>query len=181
MKSIKMPLLLAALCAFLFAGCASETPQQATATAIYASGYAASSDVLSKNPLQVATLQDVAAKLPLINSGKLTPTDMGVLSGELQLLGGDVQALRNLIPADSSKLDRAAAFISGVIQSNAALNGGRAPTADQVVATTALTDFANGLLDGIGYWQGRQSVKVSAVKRRNTDAYSSMFPYENPR
>ena len=84
---------------------------------------------------------------------------MGVLSGELHKLASNSTLLAKMVPADSNKLEQAAAFLSGVIQSNAALNGGRAPTVDQVVATTALTDFCNGLTDGIGYWNGRQSVK----------------------
>lgn len=158
-----LTLILAALCALSFSSCASETPQQAVATGIYAEGYAVSNDALTSNPALAPVIHDVAAKLPLINSGKLSPNDMGVLSGELQVLAGNSRYLSRIFPADSSKLDSAAAFLSGVIQSNAALNGGRAPTADQVVATTALTDFSNGLLDGIGYWQGKKSVKTASL------------------
>lgn len=155
----KFRLFLPALCALFLAGCASQTPQQMIATTIYAEGYAVGSDVIAKDPSLVTTIQDVAAKLPLINSGKLTPNDMGVLSGELQILAQNTTILRNLYPADSTKLDHARAFLAGVISSNAALNGGRAPTADQVLATTALMDFSNGLTDGAGYQLGRQSVK----------------------
>lgn len=150
--------ILGTLTGCLFLGCASETPQQAAATGIYAAGYAAASDNLNHDATLEATIRDVAAKLPQINSGKLTSTDMGVLSGELQKLAQNSDLLAKLVPADSSKLEQAAAFLSGVIQSNAALNGGKAPTVDQVVATTAITDFCNGLLDGIGYFQGRKSV-----------------------
>ncbi len=138
--------------------CASQTPQQLAASGVYASGYAAASDNLNHDATLIPIIQDVAAKLPQINSGKLTSTDMGVLAGELQKLATNSTLLAKLVPADSNKLEQAAAFLSGVIQSNAALNGGRAPTVDQVVATTAITDFCNGLLDGIGYWQGRKSV-----------------------
>lgn len=152
-------LVLAALSAFALFGC-SQTPQQATATGIYAAGYAAASDNLNHDATLEPVIRDVAAKLPLINSGKLTSIDMGVLSGELQKLAKNSDLLAKLVPADSAKLEQAAAFLSGVIQSNAALNGGKAPTVDQVVATTALTDFCNGLVDGIGYWQGRKSVTM---------------------
>lgn len=138
--------------------CVSQTPQQLAATTVYAAGYATSNDALNHDATLVPTIMDVATKLPQINSGKLTSHDMGVLSAELGKLNGSIPVLKNLFPADSAKLDRAAAFLSGVIQSNAALNGGRAPTVDQVVATTALTDFCNGLIDGIGFWQGRHSV-----------------------
>lgn len=151
-------IVLAALCAFTLFACASQTPQQTAATGIYAAGYAAASDNLNHDANLEQTIRDVASKLPQINSGKLTSTDMGVLSGELQKLAKNSDLLAKLVPADSAKLEQAAAFLSGVIQSNAALNGGKAPTVDQVVATTALTDFCNGLLDGIGYWQGRKSV-----------------------
>lgn len=141
-----------------FSSCASQTPQQAAATGIYAAGYAAASDNLNHDASLIPVIQDVAAKLPLINSGKLTSTDMGVLSGELQKLSKNSTLLAKLVPTDSKKLEQAASFLAGVIQSNAALNGGRAPTVDQVVATTAIIDFCNGLTDGIGYWQGRKSV-----------------------
>lgn len=151
-------IVLAALVAFALFACASQTPQQAAATGIYAAGYAAASDNLNHDSNLEQTIRDVAAKLPQINSGKLTSMDMGVLSGELQKLAQNSDLLAKLVPADSAKLEQAAAFLSGVIQSNAALNGGKAPTVDQVVATTAITDFCNGLVDGIGYWQGRRSI-----------------------
>ena len=158
MKLNKISLFLAALGAFVLFACA-QTPQQMVATGIYASGYATASDNLNHDATLIPMIQDVATKLPQINSGKLTSTDMGVLAGELQKLIGNNTLLKGTVPSDTSKLDQAISFLSGVIQSNAALNGGRAPTADQVLATTALTDFSNGLLDGIGYWQGRASVK----------------------
>ena len=156
---ITIPSILAALCAFVLTACVSQTPQQMVATGIYASGYATASDNLNHDATLIPMIQDVSVKLPQINSGKLTSTDMGVLAGELQKLIGNNTLLKGTIPTDASKLDQAISFLSGVIQSNAALNGGKAPTADQVLATTALTDFSNGLLDGIGYWQGRASVK----------------------
>ena len=154
----KLLSVLAALCAFVFSACVSQTPQQMAATAVYAAGYAAASDNLNHDATLIVTIQDVSAKLPQINSGKLTSTDMGVLSGEVQKLATNSTLLAKLVPADSSKLEQAASFLSGVIQSNASLNGGRSPTVDQVIATTAITGFCNGLLDGIGYWQGRKSV-----------------------
>ncbi len=147
---------LTALCAFLVA--CNQTPQQAAATGIYAAGYAAASDNLNHDATLEPIIRDVAKKMPLLNSGSLTSTDMGVLSGELQKLAHNSDLLAKLVPKDSDKLEQAAAFLSGVLQSNASLNGGRAPTVDQVVATTALTGFSNGLVDGIGYWQGRKSV-----------------------
>lgn len=151
------------LAALAFHGCASETPQQQIATGIYAGGYAVSNDAMTTNASIIVQLGDVAAKLPLINTGKLTPNDLGVLSGELQNVAQQTTLLKGLFPADSSKLDSANAFIAGVISSNAALNGGRAPTADQVLATTALQDFSNGLTDGIQFWQGKHSVQKPAA------------------
>ena len=90
--------LLAALCAFAFSACVSETPQQQVATGIYASGYAASSDALNHDATLIATIQDIAAKLPLINSGKLTSTDMGVLAGELQKVGSVIPGAEIHLP-----------------------------------------------------------------------------------
>lgn len=156
----KLLFLLAALCV-VFVGC-NSTPQQAAATGIYAAGYAAASDNLNHDASLEPVIRDVAAKLPLINSGKLTATDMGVLSGELQKLARNTDHLAKLVPQDSAKLEQAAAFLAGVLQSNAALNGGKAPTVDQVVATTALIGFCNGLVDGIDYWKGRKSVTARA-------------------
>lgn len=151
-----------ALTALFVGACASQTPQQLAATGIYAAGYAAASDALNHDATLIPVIQDIAVKLPQINSGKLTSNDMGVLAGELQKVGSVLPALKSIFPSDASKLDTANAFLAGVIQSNAALNGGRAPTVDQVIATTALTDFSNGLVDGIGYWTGRKSVTQSS-------------------
>lgn len=156
----KLLFLLAALCT-AFVGC-NSTPQQAAATGIYAAGYAAASDNLNHDATLEATIRDVAAKLPLLNTTQLTANDMGVLSGELQKLAKNTDLLAKVIPQDSAKLEQAAAFLSGVLQSNASLNGGKAPTVDQVVATTALTGFCNGLIDGIDYWKGRKSVTARA-------------------
>lgn len=141
-----------------FAGCVSETPQQQTATAIYAAGYVVARDALNSGSGILAQLQDVASKLPQLNSGKLTPSDMGVLSAELANVQSQIPLLKGIAPADSTALEDAKAFLAGVIVSNASLNGGKAPTVDQLLATTLLTDFSSGLTDGIAYWQGAHSV-----------------------
>lgn len=143
--------------AFLSA-CNHETPTQAVATGIYGSGYAVGNDALSHNAAVETQLLDVAAKLPHLNDGSLSPSDMGVLQGELDSVKAALPDLAKLFPLDSRRLSDAEAFLAGIISSNATLNGGKAPTLDQVAANTALIDFANGLKDGVGYFHGKQSV-----------------------
>jgi hypothetical protein len=157
----KLTLLSVFACAAALAvlsGCVHETPTQAIATGVYGSGYAVANDSLSHNPAVEAQLLDVAAKLPHLNDGTLTPKDMGVLQGELNTVQSTLPDLANLFPADSQHISDAEAFLAGVISSNASLNGGKAPTLDQVADNTALIDFANGIKDGDGYFHGKASV-----------------------
>lgn len=152
MKNI-ISLIIAAL-ALAFTGCQQETPEQIVSTGIYAAGYPVAKDALTNNPTVLVQLQDVAAKLPHINDGSLTPGEYGTLVGEITNINTTIPALEKLFPADSDNLQKAVAFLTGAVASNASLNGGKAPTASQVLATTDLTDFANGIKDGIAYWQG---------------------------
>lgn len=141
----------------LFSGCA-QTPQQLVADGVYASGYATAYDNLNLNPNLVAVVQDVAAKLPTITSASLTDADRGKLAGEIKLLASNTTLLKSLVPADSQKLDTAFAYFSGALTALSATTGGKAPTVDQQIANTAIIQFANGLLGGVGYWQGVKSV-----------------------
>jgi hypothetical protein len=154
-----LPVIATAIVFLCFAtGCATETPQQAIATGIFAVGSTAASDAMTNNPAILPQLQDIAAKLPTINSATLTAAQRGAFDQELQNFLNQLTLLKGLMPADSVKLSDAFAFISAAISQNAALNGGAAPTADQLLATTALTDFADGLTYGIAYYQGAHTV-----------------------
>ena len=125
---------------------------------VYAAGSAEAVGLLNANPALLPVLNDVAQKIPLINTGKLTPSDFGALSGELTQLRLKTIDLTKVDPANSEKYAQADAFLSSIISSNAALSGGRAPTASNALATVTLTQFSNGLTDGVLFWQGRQSV-----------------------
>lgn len=144
----------------LLCGCSliSETPQQRAADAVYGAGYASAADNLDNNANLVATIQQVAVKLPLINDASLSDTDRGVLVGNIKVLIANNTLLKSAVPADSSKLDSAIAFLSGALSSSSSVNGGKSPTMDAVAANTALIQFSNGLLGGIQFWQGKHSV-----------------------
>jgi predicted nucleic acid-binding protein len=158
LAAIIMFALTATLAVMLPTGCVSETPQQWAATGVYAAGYAVANDALTNGAAILPQLQDIASKLPSLNSATLTPAARGALTAELQNVQGQLTLLKGLVPTDTATLDNAEAFIAGVLQSNASLIGGRAPTADQMIASTALLDFANGLTDGISFWQGKQTI-----------------------
>lgn len=157
----KIKILFASLCV-AFAGCASQTPQQLAADAVYGAGYAAANDNLNHNAALLPTIQDVAAKLPKLTTGGLSDADLGSLNTEIGVLAQNTTVLKGLIPADTSKLDLALSFFAGASQAVNSTLAGKAPTLDQVAATTVLIQFANGLSGGIGYWQGKSSAIVPA-------------------
>jgi len=160
---IRIPLLatIAAIAALAFSSCA-QTPQQLTADAVYASGYAAANDNLTHNPNLLPMIQDVAAKIPKVFTGGLSDNDLGVLNKEVGILAQNTTYLKAIVPADSSKLDQALSFLAGLNQAINSTLAGKAPTMDQVAGQTVAIQFANGLTGGIGYWQGANSVVAPA-------------------
>ncbi|MDE2104594.1 MAG: hypothetical protein KGL39_45585 [Patescibacteria group bacterium] len=155
MKS-KYSLLLAALAAFVLAACA-LTPEQQLSTALVTAGQVYAEDCLLKNPALQPTLTDVANKIPDLNSGKLSPRDYGVLSGELTQLRLGIVQLSQANPADSQQYAKVDAAFAGVLENTSQLNAG-APTASQAILTSNLQDVSKGILAGIQFYLGRASV-----------------------
>lgn len=157
--NLVLALITSALCIValsLLPGCL--TGQQAAAAGVYASGSAFAEHALDQNGALIVPLEDVAAKLPKLNSGELKPFDFGVLSGELTQLRLKTVSLETADPANRDKYATFDAFLGSVIQSVASVNGGNVPTVGSAVATAALTQASTGIKDGIAHWQGRQSV-----------------------
>lgn len=139
------------------AGCA-LTPTQQVADASYLAGSAFATGELGKNPAILKGLQDFAAALPLIPLGKVSAFQMGVINAELQ----------PLLSAAQSKPQFATVYsqIGGLISASSQLfgsgGGSAAPTAEAGLAVATCTDFANGIGQGIQFWEGQQSVLAGA-------------------
>lgn len=153
MKHLAASLLL--LVSVVFAACG--TPSQNVATANYLAGNDFATRTLDKNPASLKGLQDLAAALPDMVSGKVTPFEMGVLNAELQGING--AATDPTLAKNAAALSRIGSLISAGLQANAGLTGGN-PTAASAIASAALTDFANGINHAIQFWQGQQSVNA---------------------
>ena len=97
---------------------------------------------------------DVAAKLPNVPTGKLSPADFGALSSELQALQ---KGSANLAPpnATASDLTKFNAIVSSVISGQTQASGG-VVTPVQDLAIGDLQTIANGLLYGVQYFHGTQ-------------------------
>lgn len=131
------------------------TPSQNVATAYYLAGNSFATYELGKSPASLKGLQDLAAALPDMMSGKVTPFDMGVLNAELRAIQNDATA--PALQKNADALNQIGSIISAGIQANAGLTGGN-PTATTAIVSAHLTDFANGILHGIDFWKGQQSV-----------------------
>jgi hypothetical protein len=148
-------LLVAALGLAFVAGCG--TPSQNIATANYLAGNAFATKKLSDNPATLKGLQDLAAALPTLATGKITPFQMGVLNAELQPL----QAAAMADPKNAAAYNQVGSLISAAIQANAGVTGAL-PNANTAIVGAALTDFALGIQHGIDFWSGQQSVLAPA-------------------
>ncbi len=142
-------LILAALGLAFATGCTSPTAQ-----AVYAAGYATSSDILDHDATLAPMIKDVGIKLPLLTTGGLTDRDIGILRGQLNILEANTTLLAKLVPKDASALAEAQAFLAGLISSMQTATGGKVPT----VNTLVVMQFSQGLNNGIDYWQGKHSV-----------------------
>ena len=152
---MKSPLAaLIALALALLPGC--MTPTQQAADATFLAGQAFATAELAKNPAALKGLQDFAAALPSIPLGKVSAFQMGVLNAELSPL----TAASAANPTYSQAYSQVGAAISGLSQI-AGGNGGN-PTAEVGVLIAWFTDFANGVNQGIQFWQGQQSVAAPA-------------------
>ena len=109
-----------------------------------------------------AILADVAAKLPKVPSGQLSPADFGALSSELQAIQ---KGAANLAPpnASASDLTKFNAILSSVISGQTAAAGG-VVTPVQDLAIGDLQTIANGLLYGVQFYHGTQQPLPAVAK-----------------
>lgn len=139
----------------LLPGCGSLS--QNAAVTVYDAGYATANDILNHDATLGPIIDDVAAKLPLLNTGQLSDNDLGKLGGELKLLKDNFGLLKNLFPADSAKLDKANVLVSGWISGQGKANGG-VTALPGIVADGVLQQFSSGLTGGEKYWAGFHGV-----------------------
>lgn len=129
------------------------TPTQNVATANFLAGNAFATHELDKSPANLKGLQDLAAALPDIPSGKVTPYQMGVLNAEL----GAINATASVDPKNQEALNQIGSLLSAAVQANNGISGGN-PTAATAIASAALADFANGINHAIQFYNGQKSV-----------------------
>lgn len=160
MKNKTSRLIIATLLGVVFAMgfTACGTPSQQVATANYLAGNAFATHELAKSPANLKGLQDLAAALPGIPTGKVTPFQMGVLNAELRAINATAQA-PDVAPKNQEALSQIGSLLSASVQAYNAQTGGN-PTAATAIASAALEDFANGINHAILFWQGQQSTVV---------------------
>ena len=147
-----MTTLLATLAVALFAGCVTMTPTQNLALANAAAGNAYAIYVLDQNgAAAVPTLTLLATDLPLIPQGKVNAHDLGVLEGQLQKTKGTIAA------TNTKLADQVASLLNLVAQAQINAAGGNIDV-NQAILFAACQDAANGINNGVAYWQGKQSV-----------------------
>lgn len=128
---------------------ACSTPTQQLASANFLAGNAFATYQLGRDPSTLKGLQDLAAALPNIPTGKVTAFEMGALNAELKPL----QAAANSDPKNAAAYNQIGSAISAAAQLN-----GKNPTVNDAILIAACMDFANGINHGIEFWQGQQSV-----------------------
>lgn len=135
------------------------TPQQQAATGVYAIGESVAAKLISKG-IAPATVTDIAQKLALVPGGTLTPAQYGQLSGEIQNVREALSIVQASKTVSASSSDYAAvdAYLSGVATGNAAANAGRAPTLAEGNILTVVTQFTNGVEDGVTFTVSRNAV-----------------------
>lgn len=147
-------------------GC--QTPEQAVAGSVYYAGSAFATYELgqAKTPAAAASvlkgLQDLATALPNIPLGKVTPYQMGVLNAELQPIQAAAVSTAPQLAQYSGTYSQIGNAISALSQINAGATGGN-PTASTGLIIAQFTDFANGLNEGIQFYNGQQSVGAPAT------------------
>ena len=151
MKTIASLVALAAVA--ILAGCVTMTPTQNVALANAAAGNSYAIYVLDQNgAAAIPTLTLLATQLPLIPQGKVSSHDVGVLEGQLQQTKGTISA-------QNPKLsDQVASLINLVAQAQVNAAGGNIDV-NQAVLFAACQDVANGINNGVQYWEGVQSTK----------------------
>jgi hypothetical protein len=133
---------------------ASLDPQVIFAGATAEAGNALATWLLGKNgAASVSGLQNLAANLPLIPVGKVTPFNLGVISAQLSAINSAATSQN----ADAKFLSQIGSVIALVSNEEAAASGGNITTS-QAVLVAAATNVANGINNALGFFEGQQSV-----------------------
>jgi hypothetical protein len=107
-------------------------------------------------------LQDLATDLPLIPLGKVTPQELGALSAELSKTQAAMQATAatgaTTIPTApptnlSQTISQLGSLIALITTSQPTASGGL-ETVDQAIAVQYFANVSQGILNGIGFYQG---------------------------
>lgn len=157
-RILTLSLLAVASVAIGFLSACVGTPQQQAATGVYAIGEAVAAKLISKG-IDPAVVTDIAQKLALVPGGTLTPAQYGQLSGEIQNVREALSLVQASKTVSASSSDYAAidAYLSGVATGNAAANAGRAPTLAEGNVLTVVTQFTNGVQDGVTFTVSRNA------------------------
>lgn len=126
-----------------------KTPTQNAAIATAEAGNAYATYELGKSVANLKGLQDLAAALPLMPLGKVSAEQLGVINAELT-------AALNTTAGGTQINNQIGSLIALVSQSE--YSAGGPETAEQGVLVAQATDVAGGILNGIQFWQGQQSV-----------------------
>lgn len=129
-------------------------PQVVLAQSTAEAGNAIATWLLAKEgSVCVAGLQALAAALPKIPVGGVTPFQLGAISAEVQAINAKATAAN----AGSQLLSQIGSLVALVSNEEAAASGGNV-TVSQALLVAAGQNVANGILNAIGFWQGSQSV-----------------------
>lgn len=137
-------------------GCLSTSAAQHASDAFYIAGSDFAVWKLAENPSAGKTLDDLAAALPKIPLGQVSPFDLGVLSGELSSLKKAKNATASTA-AETTAFDRIISLIGNV---SMIANKGGNPTAITGAMSAQAQSFANGIVYGRAFNAGRTSVTL---------------------
>ena len=126
-------------------------PTALLGAATSALGAAIAAEMLTKNPTttQANELLALAASLPLIPQGKLTPAQLGAVAGQISQLQRSITSTETTVLAELGS-------VLAAVQSQITPAGDITATAALIFA--ALQNFANGIIAGVQFWQGEQAV-----------------------
>lgn len=161
---------------FTQTGCLSTQAAQYASDAFYIAGSDFAVWKLAENPEAGPTLDHLAAALPKIPLGQVSPFDLGVLSGELSALKKAKNATASTA-AETQAFDRIIALIGNV---SMIMNKGGNPTALTGAISAQAQSFANGIAYGRQFNAGRVSVtippKVLAAKSKLKTTSAAVHP-----
>jgi hypothetical protein len=126
------------------------TPAQAVAGGNYIAGAQLVTIGLQNDPTAGPALQNLAAQLPDIASGKGDFFNLGVLNAQLQPI---------FVKAENAHPNNRKVYVAvgTLIATGSKLNGSN-PTAYQGIVMAAAADFANGMNDSLKFNAGRASI-----------------------